>query len=195
MTLETDQKISNKHIPDRFYDLLSKHFTILETIHFLQFDKDYDILREKLSNLKKQTFAPNEKIIIEHCETDYYNRNILKHGLYLYNFFSIVKSIDIPLSVFVIFTSHFGIEEEINEILIDHPEDDRPLIFETFIEKPVYDSSPNAYKDIDINIDKIKYQGLSMMGAPRSHRFALYNYLVKNNLLDKIKVSIRAQEK
>jgi len=194
MNTANKNNLSN-HIPEQFCTLLSKHFKILEFINFLQFDHNYDVLYEKLSNLKKQTFDRNEKIIIEHFDTDYYKKDILKYGLILYNFFSIAKTLDIPLSVFVFFSGHFGISKEIDKILANHDKNDRPLIFETFIEKPVYDTKPNAYKDIDININKIKYQGLSMMGAPRSHRFAFYNYLVKNNLLDKIEVSVRAQEK
>ena len=173
-----------------FYELLSQQYNILDIFRFVHFDHNFNILKEKLNSIKKHTFANNEKIIVEHFDTDYYNSKILKHGLNLYNFFSVAKDIDIPLSVFVICTNHYGIEQEINQLLDDHDINDRPLIIETFVQISSYNINP--YKDIDINIDNIKYAGLSMMGAPRSHRFAFYNYLCNNKLLDKIKVSIRS---
>ena len=182
----------SKLLTDNFQKLLYNHYTIVDSIEFKQFDQNFNILIEKLSSIKKPVFAANEKIIIEHFDTDYYNDKILKHGMNLFNFFSVALDIDIPLSVFVICTNYFGIQKEIDQILCDHDHDDRPLVIETFITKSHY-SKKNMH-DIAINTNSIEYAGLSMMGASRSHRFAFYNYLCNNKLLDKVKVSIRSQK-
>ena len=63
-------------------------------------------------------------------------------------------------------------------------------VIETFISTLSYNST--QVNEVVSDIDCIRFPALSMMGgASRSHRYSLYNYLNKNNLLDSVKVSIR----
>jgi hypothetical protein len=66
-----------------------------------------------------------------------------------------------------------------------HPAD-RPKIVETLL-SPLQ-LSEAAHK-AEIDFDQIEKSGLCMMNQSRSHRVALYNFFIKNNLLDKIAVS------
>jgi hypothetical protein len=101
----------------------------------------------------------------------------------------IIKELDIPYFVFVFVTNHFGLQQQVDKILKNHPTGDRPKIIETIVNNQIYNS--NLVENLPINAQDIKHAGLSMIGQPRIHRFALYNYLKNNNLLDSIKISIR----
>jgi hypothetical protein len=92
--------------------------------------------------------------------------------------------------VFIFVTNHFGIQKDINSILKDHPIDDRPIVIETFLQKYGYNS--DRVQDFQISAKDIKFPALSMMGSTRSHRYALFNWMKTNNLLDRIKVTIRS---
>ena len=170
---------------------IEKKYELLDTIYVIDIDRDISLFEERLLNIKKESFAPNERILINHTDTDYYDKKILKYGLTLYNILFTIKKINIPFFTILFYTNHIGISEEITRILDDlnHPVEDRPTVIESFLNNLSY--SACSCKDLPINSQDIKHAGLSMMGASRSHRYSLYNYLNKNNLLDSVKVSIR----
>jgi len=173
----------------KYYNKLTSVYNILDTIEFKEFDYNFDVLKSRLSQIKQEKYDVNDRIIIEHSDTDYYDKKILKFGLNLYNVFTVIAELDIPYFVFVFVTNHFGLQQEIDLILKDHSQEDRPTIIETFITTTHYNS--DLVEDLPINTQDIKHAGLSMMGASRSHRYSLYNYLNTNNLLDRVEVSIR----
>ena len=179
----------SKHLTKKYYDKLSSVYNILDTIEFKEFDRNFDVLKDRLIQIKREQYNVNDKIIIEHFDTDYYDDKILCFGLNLYNVITLITELDIPCFVFVFVTNYFGLQQEIDLILKDHPIEDRPKIIETFITTTHYNS--DLVEDLPVNTQEIKYAGLSMMGATRSHRHSLYNYLNTNNLLDNVKVSIR----
>jgi hypothetical protein len=158
--------------PKKVYNLLSKKYNILDTISFLDFDFDFKQLETRLLKLKKEKFDVNDRIIIEHQDTDYYIE-YCSVGINLLNFFNVVNSIDIPKYVFLIYTNHFGIEKEIN--LICKNKNDRPTVIESFISSVHY--SEHEYNEIDLAVDQIEYQASCMMNLKRSHRHALYNHI------------------
>ncbi len=164
-------------------------YNILYHTNTLNFDENFDILEQNQHLVKKDFFSPKEKILIEFFDTDYFDPDILNHGLILYNIFTIAKIVDIPLHVFIFVTNHFGIQKDINSILKDHHINDRPIVIETFLRQQVYNS--NVVQDFQISAKDIKFPAVSMMGANRSHRHALFNWMKTNNLLDRIKVTIR----
>tara|TARA_B100000902_G_scaffold264009_1_gene250148 strand:- start:9029 stop:9616 length:588 start_codon:yes stop_codon:yes gene_type:complete len=176
-------------ITEKYYNKLTGVYNILDTINFVEFDHNFDGLRSRLNKIKRQEYNVNDRIIIEHHDTDYYNNKILRYGLNLYNVFTVIQELDMPCFVFLFFTNHFGLQQEVDAILKDHPSEDRPTIIETFITTSHYNS--DLVEDLPVNAQDIKHAGLSMMGASRSHRYSLYNYLNTNNLLDSVKVSIR----
>ena len=178
-----------KLLTKKYYDKLSSAYNILDTIHFKEFDYDFDVLKDRLSQTKREQYDVNDRIIIEHYDTDYYDEQVFKFGVNFYNTLTTISELDIHYFVFVFATNHFGLQQEVDLILKDHPNEDRPKIIETFITWSHY--NPDLVEDLPINTQDIKHAGLSMMGASRSHRQGLYNYLNTNNLLDSVKVSIR----
>lgn len=185
------ENIKPKLLSKKYIDKLKSKFDILDIIEFKEFDTNFSILRQRLINIKKQEYQVNERIIIEHFDTDVYHKR-LNYGLNLYNLLEEIENLDIPFFTIILVTNHFGIKREIDEILKDQNNDSIKVI-ETFITKTHYDT--NAVTEFDVAVDKIKFSALSMLGAPRSHRFALYNYLKENNLLEKIQLSIRGLKK
>lgn len=157
-------------LPKKVYDLLKNKYNIIDVISFLEFDRDFEQLRIRLKRLKKENFNTNDKIIIEHLDTDFYFEHC-SVGVNLLNFFNVVTDVDIPKSVFLFYTNHFGIQEEINKICKDAC--DRPSLIESFISN--YHYSNTGYKDVDLLADNILYQGLCMMNITRSHRSAMFN--------------------
>ncbi len=178
-----------KLLTNKYYNKLKSVYNILDTIEFKEFDLDFNVLKDRLSQIKQKHYDVNDRIVIEHFDTDYYDYSIFKFGVNLYNLMTVIKELDIPYFVFVFVTNHFGLQQEVEEILQDHPIGDRPTIIETFIIITHYNS--DIVEDLPVNTQEIKHAGLSMMGRNRSHRYSLYNYLNKNNLLDEVPVSIR----
>jgi hypothetical protein len=173
----------------KYYNKLANAYNILDTIEFKEFDRNFDVLKARLSQIKRKHYDVNDRMVIEHFDIDYYDDKILCFGLNLYNVITLITELDIPYFVFVFVTNHFGLQQEVDKILKDHPIEDRPKIIETFIIRHHYNS--NLVEDLPVNTQEIKYAGLSMMGKPRSHRFSLYNYLKEHELLDNVQVSIR----
>lgn len=159
-----------QHMPKKVKTLLAKRYNILATISFLSFDYDFDILKSQLLSLKKTEFSINDRIIVEHTDTDFYFEHC-KIGINLLNFFTIVNQVDIPKFVFLFYTNHFGIKKEIEQICKDT--DDQPSVIESFIDNLHY--NPNGYKNVDLSYDKIIHQALCMMAIKRSHRNAMYH--------------------
>ena len=173
----------------KYYNKLASVYNILDTIEFKEFDRNFDALRTRLGQIKREQYDVNDKVVIAHFDTDYYDDKMLCFGLNLYNVITLITELDIPYFVFVFVTNHFGLQQEIDLILKDHPIEDRPKIIETFIIRNHYNST--IVEDLPVNTQEIKYAGLSMMGKPRSHRFSLYNYLIEHELSDNVQVSIR----
>ena len=163
-------------------------YDILDHMDFKWFDHDFSILEQRLQKLKKENFAPNERIIIEHMDADYYFDDF-DYGLNLYNMFTAFKAVDIPLSTMLLFTSCFGINREIEKLAPDPH--DRPTVIETFVTNTHY---AKVFEPVDLAVDQIQHTGLCMMGQPRVHRHALFNFLSQENLLSQVAVSVRSTE-
>ena len=172
-----------KEITKEYYRAISKKYNILGHINFLEFDNDFQILENYLGPLNKNYFSPNDRFLIEHMDTDYYVPEF-KVGLKLYNLFSVFKNLDIPFFTMLLYTNHFGIKKEIDLLL---PEaNDQPTIISTFISKLHYTTN---YQNVDFS-SNITIPAVCMMGTRRSHRHALYQLLDKENLLNRVAVSI-----
>lgn len=157
-------------VPDCVLELLKQRFTLLDHLSFLEFDQDFSVLRTRLSAIHKSSYDAREKILIEHMDTDYYFKEC-SVGINLRNFIGIVTELDIPYNVFLFYTNHIGIKQEINSLCKDIR--DRPLIIESFLSKQHHD--PTRIKDIEYNVDFVKYHALCMMNLTRSHRHAVYH--------------------
>jgi len=167
-------------LPEKVHKLLNQKYNVIDVISFLEFDSNFDKLRSRLLELKKDVFDINDRIIIEHLDTDFYFEHC-RVGVNLLNFFNVAKDVDIPNFVFLFYTNHFGIEKEINAICKDVH--DRPSIIESFVSDLHYNN--NGYKDVDLSVDSISHQCLCMMNVKRSHRSVMFNS-IKNIPSDRI---------
>ena len=169
-------------LTEDYINFLSTKYNVLGGVHLVRHDSNFDRIETMLSSLKKNHHPHNDRIVIEHFDTDYYLPEF-PYGFTLHNLFTAFKKVDLPLFTMLLITNHFGIKKEV-EKLIDDP-GDCPTIIETFISTCHY---TNNYRDIEINTDEIVMPGVSMMGVRRVHRNAFYRYAESNNLLDCIAI-------
>jgi hypothetical protein len=175
-------------MPAELTSALKSHFNIIGTINFTEFDHDWNQLEHFFKQTRKETFDPLDRYIIQHQDTDIYISEC-SVGINLRNFFQMVKSIDIPVYTLIIWTNHIGLQQEIDILCKNQPLCDRPTLIESFC-TTVHVGTEDYYDNWDINADQIEIHALSMMGANRSHRFALYNslkHIDKNKLALSIK--------
>lgn len=172
----------------KYKDFLEKNFNVLKFIGFPDTNQPTKVLKIINSFKSDHPYLYQNKIVLEHFDTDYYKNKILKHGVFIYNFIEIIKSSGMPLSTFILVTNHFGIGKEIDELLFDWHKEDRPIIIETFIQSTI---ETKKLENIPLRIEEIEFPALCMLGTSRSHRVALYNWLNDNNLLKNIEITVR----
>ena len=79
-----------KLLTNKYYNKLASVYNILDTIEFKEFDSDFDVLKDRLNQLKQEHYNVNDRVIIEHFDTDYYDYKILHFGLNLYNILTLI---------------------------------------------------------------------------------------------------------
>lgn len=172
-------------IPVEISELLNSRFNIIDSLEFKQFDMDWKNLRTILTNTKKSEFSANDRYIIVHQDTDIYIHE-MQVGVNLRNFFQIAAEIDIPFYTFIFWTNHFGLQQELDILCRNRHPKDRPMLIESFAATA---HIGDYYTEFAVDQDQIEYHALSMIGAGRSHRYALYNE-IKNIGPDKLALSI-----
>jgi hypothetical protein len=170
-------------LTNEYKNLLQSKYSILDHVSICAFDHDFPLLERWLGRNKKSIYNANDRIIIEHFDTDYYLSGV-NYGLALYNLFTVFKKLDIPFFTMLIVTNHFGIEQEIKQLALDPY--DRPTVIETFVSTLHY---TNNYQDQGIDADSIIRPGLCMMGTGRVHRHAMYRF-IESKLQDHVAVSM-----
>lgn len=181
------------HSPGSIYPdwlwALEKKYNIVDVFNLSRYDYQFDQLKQRLQAVKKTQFEAKDRIVAVHFDTDYYIQN--RVGVNLTNLFTIWQEVDIPLHTMLIYTNHVGIKQELDVLCQHRPLIDRPTIIETFINQLSY--LPSTYdSEPDLAVDQIEHHGLALMGAPRSHRYALYNHL--KHLDDKLVMVIKAPQ-
>lgn len=155
-------------------ELLQSRFNIIATIEFLDFDHDYSVLEKWIQDHRQDSYAADDRFVFTHFDTDYYINN--QYGVTLHNLFTIWERNNIPFYTMLINTNHFGISQEIDQILRFHSEQDRPTVIETLLNRIHYPDQ--AYDQADLAVDDIEYHALCLCaGSRRSHRQALYSHL------------------
>jgi hypothetical protein len=167
--------------------LLKSKFNIKLALDCRKFDTNPDLLVEQLSIYQGQYFNQQDKILLVHMDTDYYDP-LLPAGLIPINVTRIFKNLDIPFCSLIFVTNHYGIGREFDFLLKDYHELDRPTVIETLL-SPALLSDRDNHKLPQISFNEIEKPGLCMMNKERSHRVAFYNFLRNNKLFDKIAVS------
>jgi hypothetical protein len=175
-----------KEIPQSVLGYLNQRFTLVDHLSFLEFDFDFDILKNRLKTIYKDVYDQNDRILIEHMDTDYYFQGC-NIGINLRNFFLVVKDLNISYSVFVFYTNHIGIKKEIDILCRDAHIEDRPLIIESFLSDLHH--KKDYIKPIETDFRNIQYHALCMMHLTRSHRNAIFHAL---NDIDHTKLLLSA---
>jgi hypothetical protein len=164
-------------------DIINKKFNVLLYMDCRDFDTNLEILSDRLDKIKKESYQPNDRILLVHMDTDYYDR-LLPCGLVTLNLIRMFKNKDIPLYLLLFVTNHYGIRQEFDVLLKDQHPKDWPTIIETVLSVHILSSKLDMAPDLAV--DKIEKSGICMMGQQRSHRVALCNFLKNNQLLSKV---------
>jgi hypothetical protein len=162
---------------------LHEKFNVLLELDCRTFDTNVQMLLDALASVKVDVFMPNDKIVISHMDTDYYDP-LLPCGLAILNIVRCMKMVDVPFANLIFVTNHFGIKKEFDLLLADNHVSDRPTVVETLL-SPVLLGTNYLHTTL-IESEQIEKQSLCLLGQQRSHRVALYNFLKNNNLLDKV---------
>jgi hypothetical protein len=167
----------------RGMSFLDINYFLLLKIDVREFDNNWQLLSDKLDSIKKESFLHNDRILIVHMDTDYYDE-LLSCGLMVINLLRMFQNKYIPLYLLLFVTNHYGISKEFDFLLTTCHKKDRPTIIETLLSR--YLLSNNFVLDSDCRIDQIEKAAISMMGQQRSHRVALCNFIADSNLLDQV---------
>lgn len=152
---------------------------ILDHINLLEYDNNIEKLCSRLSNLKKETFDFEDRIIIRHVDTEYfyYNSPI---GFTTHNLFTIIRQLDIPLFVFVFLTNYSQYQNSISSFITNS--DDQPEIH-NLIANPQSLTLGKIKDLLDSDVSKdIKFHAVCLLGTPRSHRIKLFQFLKYSKL-------------
>lgn len=158
--------------PPAVIELLAKKYNIIDHIAFCEFDYDFDKLRVKLAQKRKEHYDQFDRILVQHGDTDFYFEHC-SVGINLLNFFTIVDSVDIPRFVFLFYTNHHGLGQEIKQICKDP--NDQPTVIESVINNFSY--SPDGYENQAPAVAEISHHALCMLNLSRSHRVAMYHVI------------------
>jgi len=164
-------------------DIVESRYEILDIISLLEYDSQLDKLDQLLSKYNNYTFSFNQRILITHDDTDYYISNSCP-GFTLYNVFVLLHKYSIPHEFLIIFTNHYGIENEITQLSAQICNSDSPKVICT---SQWYD-----YSDVVLpsnQLPEIKNLFCCLNGVNREHRLLTLCCLKEHNLLNQGTVS------
>ena len=82
-------------------DIINKKFNVLLYMDCRDFDTNLEILSDRLDKIKKESYQHNDRILVVHMDTDYYDQ-LLPCGLVTLNLIRMFKNKDIPPLSFAI---------------------------------------------------------------------------------------------
>lgn len=166
--------MSIRETPKNLLMVLHKKFNIIDHLAFLDFDKNYNALKDRLAAVKKFEYDSKDKILVEHFDTDFYFPE-MPVGIAMKNFFTVAEMVDIPLHIFIFYTNHFGISKEVDLLCQNKHHSNRPVVLESFVSKLHYPTS--GFAESDANFNAVNCHALALIHGKRSHRHALYNHI------------------
>ena len=122
-------------------------------------------------------FEYNERIVVLHNDTEYFYYGCLT-GFTTYNFFNLVKSLNLPHYIFIFLTNHSKYLEAVTPFITRN--ETVPEIHNTIVNQYSF-----KYINNIINLDDpkdIKYHGVCLLGTVRSHRIKLFQFFSNNNI-------------
>lgn len=156
------------------------NYTFIDSINFIEYDSNWAKLHQRLSKIKKSVWNPNEKILVQHSDTEFFFNGV---GLSIYNFNQVIKSVDIDPAVFVILTNHKNSSAEWRRYC--NHEKNQFHVVETPLTELITYNGPL----VPLHTKCQTHFG-TMLGLMRGHRSLLAKFLIGNNLVEQNLVSI-----
>ena len=175
-----------------FINTLREYINIVDILNVIEFDQNFNLLKDRLIQTKKEVYAPKDFYVIKHYDPQYYLPHC-KYGLTTFNLVQTFQEIDISLGRVIIVTNNPGYLDEFKLLIPDRLHQyDLPIVFDDCISAFVNNHLDNSkWNNIAINNDKIEKHALTMMGHGRVHRNVLYNHIKKHNYFDIIATAKR----
>lgn len=174
-------------------DLLSYVDKNIDVVGTIEFDTDPQQLKEQLFALRKDTFEPNERIVIVQRSVDHYPF-IDAHGSKLIELQKIVNQVDIANCFILILTHNPNIQTEIEEVNTVYSSD--TTLFESCVYPGTYTVTVPKYKNTACKkLWNHLYIGTDSNVLPccvADHRYPLGN--IKDQSIDSILDSDHAQK-
>ena len=176
-----------------FISTLKEYINIIDIIDIVHFDQNFDLLKDRLLQTKKEVYTPKDFYVIKHYDPQYY----LPHCNYSLTTFNLVQTfleVDISLGQTIIFTNNPGYLEEFKLLIPDRLHQySLPIVVDDCISafNNNHLDTP-TWNNISINSDKIEKHAVTLMSYNRVHRNALYNHIKKHNYFDMIATSYRS---
>lgn len=183
------KKFPLRILHDDFRQCIEDKFKIVGFINLFVEDADVDNskLVSLLSSMKKDKYQNNERIIIQHDDTVFY-QDKESVSLLAHNLISVIKNLDIPLYNVIFVTTQKGFQTELvrvcNYLGLN---DSVPKVIYTVFFKHYLD--PMIVENIDANFSSIVKNYSSLNRVSREHRRMLLSLLSHHNILDKGLVS------
>lgn len=182
-----------------FISTLREYINIVDILNIHDFDQDFNLLKDRLIQTKKEVYAPKDFYVIKHSDPQYYLPHC-KYGLTTFNLVQTFREIDISLGRAIIVTNNPGYLDEFKLLIPDRLHQyDLPIVFDNCMSMRFFDSKTLTnlvfnnnhldnpkWNNIAINNDKIEKHCLTMLGSDRVHRNILYNHIKKHNYFDMI---------
>ena len=162
-------------------ELINNRYDVLETINLVEYDCDINQLVILLRQYQDFVFESNQRIVILHHDTDYYQNSGVPEGNTMFNLFTLLSNFNIACEKILFVTNHYGIEIEI-EYLVKH-------IFNSTTPQILYTSLWYDFpKLVDITetktvTNKINSIFCCLNGIERQHRVLTLCYLKAYDLL------------
>lgn len=170
-------------------DFITADINVLNVFNLLEYDQNFNLLVERLLAIKKDHYAPTDKIIILHNDTEYFYYNN-KLGFTMHNLLTCWRDLDIPYHVMVVYTNHSDLDQAIDPFIVHQR--DRPLVIPTLVNNQSWASLMIAKPPFELS-KNIVHSAFCLMGVARQHRIKFFQYLLKNNLFDYIKVNYKSE--
>jgi len=178
-------------IDDSYVNIISNAFNIMHIFNMHDFVNDIDSLEDILISLNKTHYTPEDKFLIIMQEPLYYLPDC-PYSIPMFNLINIFKKLDIPLHT-MIFISNQELLSELHILLKNTDKSNFPIVFAPIVSlQPIISHASSITEDMPIYSSKITHFATTMMRKERVHRNALYNFITKTNIKDKIIMSFNA---
>jgi len=170
--------------------ILKSHYKFDAIFDLLKYDLDFNLLKQQLLSLRKESYESNYRFIFLHYDTEYYiTQN--SPGLTLLNLQRLLSKLDIP-NYFCLILTNQEIGQSLKTLAETESTDDVPIShIVSVLHPPTYNMSGTA--EVALSPDKINSKYISLNGVPRTHRRLLVSILKNKNLLDKGIVSYNSK--